>query len=238
MKVRNLFLGFFASMFAVSAVSAAELEASGSVDAVSQYICHGIDQGMGASFQPAASLAYGGLSLSAWGSTSIANAESKEIDVTLAYEFGAFSVGVTNYWWTGESAPFFGAGDHFTEVNLNYTISESFPLSLSLNTMVYGDLNAEGDEQYSTWFKAAYPFTIGSVDCEAAVEVTPFEGAYSDGFGVNYVSLRFSKNIVETDSVTIPLYLDVIYSGATQPNYNGYVAKDDMFFVAGISIQM
>ena len=76
----------FLMAIALPATSMAQdkVEASVGADLVNGYIWRGQDFG-GASFQPSISVSYKGLSLSAWGSMGLNNADAKEIDLTLAY---------------------------------------------------------------------------------------------------------------------------------------------------------
>ena len=74
-----------------------KFEVSLEADVVSKYVWRGFDQGSGASVQPSLGLAYKGVSLSAWGSTSITDLEPKEFDITLGYSIGGFSITVTDY---------------------------------------------------------------------------------------------------------------------------------------------
>ena len=88
-----------------SAVKAQDkVEASVGADLVSGYIWRGQDLG-GVSVQPGASISYKGLSLSAWGSVGFEGTDTKEFDLTLSYQYGGFSIGVTDYWFTNSSAP-------------------------------------------------------------------------------------------------------------------------------------
>ena len=61
-------------------------------DFVNKYVWRGFDQGSGASIQPTLGLAWKGISLSAWGSTSITALEPKEFDISLGYESAAFNM--------------------------------------------------------------------------------------------------------------------------------------------------
>ena len=77
-----------------------EIETTISGDIVSQYIWRGQDLG-NAAIQPTLGIAYKGLSLSAWGSYGITNADdTKELDLTLAYTVGGFNIGITDYWFS------------------------------------------------------------------------------------------------------------------------------------------
>ncbi|MFR9566965.1 MAG: TorF family putative porin, partial [Rikenellaceae bacterium] len=148
MNFKKFTLGFFfASMFAVTASSASEIEVTGGADLVSQYVIHGMDQGQGAAFQPTVTASIGGLSLTAWGSTPLdSGTGAKELDLILAYSIGNFTIGVTDYWWAGlgEKSAYFRSSEHLWELNLSYTISEDFPLSLSWNTIFSGDADKKG----------------------------------------------------------------------------------------------
>ena len=77
-----------------------KLEATVATDIVSQYIWRGQDLGH-VSFQPTLGIAYKGLSLTAWGSVGLTDShDTKEIDLTLAYNIGGLNIGVTDYWTT------------------------------------------------------------------------------------------------------------------------------------------
>ena len=67
-----------------------KVEASVGADLVSGYIWRGQDLG-GVSIQPGAGLSYKGFSLSAWGSVGFEGTDTKELDLTLGYEYGGFS---------------------------------------------------------------------------------------------------------------------------------------------------
>ena len=83
-----------------------KFEVSLGADVVSKYVWRGFDQGSGASVQPSLGLAYKGVSLSAWGSTSITDLEPKEFDITLGYSIGGVGITVTDYWWSSESGKY------------------------------------------------------------------------------------------------------------------------------------
>ena len=75
----------------VTSMAQDKVEASVGADLVSGYIWRGQDLG-GASVQPSISVAYKGLSLTAWGSVGFDKDDDKEIDFTLAYETGNLSL--------------------------------------------------------------------------------------------------------------------------------------------------
>ena len=131
-------------------------------DFVNKYVWRGFDQGSGASIQPTLALGWKGISLTAWGSTSITAMEPKEFDITLGYEIGGFSVAVTDYWWDGESGNYgYYKDNHFFEAAVGYCFGEKVPLSLSAAIMFAGDKNPHTDKKCtSAYFNSAYYINI------------------------------------------------------------------------------
>ncbi|MFR9590768.1 MAG: hypothetical protein SNG27_00065 [Rikenellaceae bacterium] len=233
MKARKFLLGLVASVMSLSVAPAmaAELEVSAGVDIVSASIWRGGVCG-GPSVQPAATVGIAGFSVTAWASQEIAamgtDKGQSELDFTVAYGVGGFSVAYTNYWWS-PSVPYFTSGTHLSEVTLGYEFGESFPLAISWNTIVAGDEDKDGDDSnFSTYIDFSYPFAIGCVDCAASLAITPWEGMYSNGksgLQVASVGLNFSKAIVETEKFTLPLFVDLSFSPV----------NDQAYLVAGMS---
>ncbi len=194
--------------------ASAQVTVSGGGDFVSSYIWRG-SFGSGASFQPYAEVSTGGFAVGAWGSTDL-NAPSKEFDYYVSYSVGNFSVGITDYWWLGEGCSYFGGGHHYYEAALGYTISESFPLSLSVSTMFAGadDTNSKDEQAYSTYIELAYPLEVSDIAIDLAVGVTPADGMYASEFGVCNLSARFSKSLTVTDTFELPVFVDAIINPA------------------------
>jgi len=199
-------------------------------DIVSSYVWRGIYQ-TGASVQPSLSISGAGLSLTAWGSTDFSNAsdeyKAKEFDLTCGYGIGRFSMAVTDYWWSGEGARYGNySNNHYFEGTLSYTFGEKFPLSLTWNTMFAGgDKNEDGDLQYSTFIEAKYSVNVNGIEFSPSIGISPWTGLYSDGFGLNSISLKAKKDIVITDKYSLPLFAQVIAA----PEH------DNVFLILGIS---
>ena len=126
-----------------------KVEASIGADLVSKYIWRGQDLG-GASIQPSVSVAYKGLSLTAWGSVGFDKEDDKEIDLTLAYETGNFSVSVTDYWYPEYSS------DHTFEAQIGYDFGF---MGVNWYTNFSGD-----DEEYASYFTLTAPFSLIGLD--------------------------------------------------------------------------
>lgn len=206
-----------------TATFAQDFSASAGADVVSRYVWRGIDQGAGASVQPSISLDYKGFSLGAWGSTSIADLEPKEFDLSLGYSAGGFSATFTDYFWAGESASYgHYTDDHFFELALGYTF-EKVPLSVSWATMLFGGESAEldenGDRMFSTYINLAYEFDANGVTLAPSIGINPWKSQFDDEFSVLDISLTASKEIKITDSFSLPLFVQAVASPAMDKTY-------------------
>lgn len=217
------------SLCAVAAMSftsvetkAQEVEVSLGADLVSSYIWRGTYLGA-ASVQPSLGIAYEGLSFGAWGSYDIAGV-APEIDLCLAYDIANVHIGLTTYYNTGE---FFdwttAASTNYLEANLGYTLPESFPLSIGVNTMIagLGDKNAEDKQNYSTYAELSYPFAVGSVDMSIAAGMVVGESGYygTDGFAFTNINLGASKSIKVTDDYSMSVFSNFIVNPYTQATF-------------------
>lgn len=209
-------------------------------DLVNSYVWRGNKQ-TGFSIQPTLGASYKGVTLSAWGSTDISNGTDegfKEVDFSLSYEVAGLKVAVTDYWWDGEgayryfSSPSKGYSGHLLEATLGYTLSESFPLSVTWNTFLMGVANKKenGDNSFSTYVELAYPFTVSEVDMSLAAGFVPWESAVygpkADGFKVTNLMLNAEKGIKFSDSFTLPVFGSVIFNPAVE----------DVHFVFGVRL--
>nr|WP_235335948.1 hypothetical protein [Bacteroides caecigallinarum] len=214
-----------------SAVKAQDkVEASVGADLVSGYIWRGQDLG-DVSVQPAVGLSYKGFSLSAWGSVGFDATDTKEFDLTLGYEYGGFSIAVTDYWFTSYDSPARYSdykNAHTFEVGVGYDFG---PLAVNWFTNFAGSVgeNEKGKDAYASYVSISAPFKLGGIDWSAEIGATPwandFYNGYSDGFKVSAISLQASKEIKVTDSFSLPLWAQAIWN----PTIKG------AYFVAGIS---
>ena len=205
----------------------AQTEFSVGADVVSSYVWRG-SQLSGASVQPSLGLSVGDFSLSAWGSADV-DGRFKEVDLSAEYSVGGLSILFTDYWASAGKYYMYDSHrtDHSFEVSLAYTLPESFPLSISWNTMFAGAdaYKSNEDRAYSTYVEFGYPLTVKDVALELATGLTPWEGAYASDFSIVNVSLKASKDIKITDSFSLPLFGQLI----TNPR------AEETFFVFGVS---
>ncbi|MFI3322127.1 MAG: hypothetical protein R3Y50_06335 [Rikenellaceae bacterium] len=223
----KLALTCLVSVCSFNAVKAQTVTVDPSIDIVSSYIWRGT-YCAGTSVQPGMGLAIGDFSLSGWGSVDLSNSY-QEMDFSASYSIGNFSIGLNDYWWTGMSETYLNA--HLLEASVGVTISENFPLSLSWSTMISGpDKNADGDQMYSTFIEASYPFTVAGVEVTPSVSVSPWESMYhrsgTTGLGLTTVSVNAAKEIKITEKFSLPIFTQIILA----PN------QKNCYFVAGISL--
>ena len=88
-----------------------------------------------------------------------------------------------------------------------------------------GDKNEDGDLQYSTFIEAKYSVNVNGIELSPSIGISPWTGLYSDGFGLNSISLKAKKDIVITDKYSLPLFAQVIAA----PEH------DNVFLILGIS---
>ena len=208
-----------------------EVETTVAADVVSQYVWRGQDLG-NVSLQPTLGIGYKGLSLSAWGSVGLADADdTKEFDLTLAYTIGGLNIGITDYWFNAGLDPdnrYFMYNAHSTnhvfEANIGYDFGVA---SVQWFTNIAGNdgVNKDGKRAYSSYLELAVPFKLATVDWTASVGAIPwatsFYNGWTSGFAVTNVSLKATKDIKVTDSFSIPIFGQVMANPRTQ---NAYLA--------------
>lgn len=196
--------------------------ASVGADLVSEYIWRGQDLG-GVSIQPSVSVAYQGFSLGAWGSAGIESTDDKELDLTLGYSTGGFSVSVTDYWFNSGPGYFqYGARNtaHVFEGQVGYDFG---PLAVNWYTNFAGadGLNKDGDRAYSSYLSVAAPFRLGGLGWTAEVGATPWATDFygANGFAVCDISLGVSKDVKVTDSFSLPLFAKATWNPRSEGAY-------------------
>ncbi|NDV64600.1 hypothetical protein [Bacteroides sp. 224] len=223
-KFRVMAAALVIALSTLTANAQNNVEVSVGADVVSNYIWRGQDCG-GVSIQPSIAVGKYGFSLSAWGSVGIEKEDTKELDLTLGYNAGGFSVAVTDYWFDYGGKYFKYASketDHVYEATVGYDFG---PLSVSWNTNFAGadyyKAKSDGsmDRAYSSYAEVMVPFKLGEFDFSAEVGLTPWEGAYSDGFNVVNVGLTAGKNIKITDSFSLPAFAKITVNPNTEKAY-------------------
>lgn len=222
---KRMFAMMFVSVVCVLAHAQDSLGVAFHADVVSRYVWRGMDQGQGASVQPTLELNYGGFSLGAWASTSIAKVtDVDEVDLYVSYATDHFSATLTDYYWNGGAADYSDyKNDHYFELGLNYTVSDNVPLSLSWNTILFGgkswEMDEDDDRMFSSYFNVSYGFDVHGVSLTPAIGINPWKSQYDDGFSVMDITLTAAKDFQITDKWTLPVQAQFIVSPATEKAY-------------------
>ena len=207
---------FFVKAQETSSVSSCKVTA----DLVSSYVWRGVlsTEDPTPNFQPSLAFVKGALELGAWGSTDFIGSY-KEIDLYASYTTGAFKFTATDYNWNFKTGYFNykkNETDHILEGSVVYSGSESFPVNLSANVMVFGadkkydtGLMAANPEKqaYSTYIELSYVFK----NFFPFIGITPSDGYYGDGyggatgFGVVNLGITGTKSLSITNNFSLPL---------------------------------
>jgi hypothetical protein len=222
------------ALFASSSIAFAQGSFSVGADLVSSYVWRGVNQDLTATkqspnIQPYVSYAIGGLTVGAWGSTSLTGT-IKEFDLYATYAItDKIAVTLTDYNWNfSDSVSYFkyaGATGHVYEVTLAYAGTESLPLSASINTIIGGlDKNSSSKQAYSSYLELGYQLNDAAklIVGGSLIDDTQIYG----GAGVTNVSLKVTKSIELSDKFSLPVY------GIAGFN----TVANDAFLVLGITL--
>ena len=183
-----------------------KVELSANFDVVSTYLWRGQKLG-NANLQTSVAVAYKGFSLSAWSPIAFDGKDNDEIDLTLAYETGNFSVSVTDYWMSEIG------NEHTIEAQLGYDFGF---MGVNWYTNVYGD-----DKEYASYISLTAPLSLIGLDWEAEVGATPWGTDYygTDKFSVLDLSLGASKEINIGKSFSTTLFAKATYNPTIEKFY-------------------
>ena len=206
-----------------------EIETTVRGDLVSSYIWRGQDLGSTA-IQPTLGVGYKGLSLTAWGSYGLVNADDvKEFDLTLDYTIGGLSIGITDYWFNkmdggDPDGRYFKYEAHGTNHVFEGYIGYDFGFAaLRWFTNFAGNdgTNKDGKRAYSSYVEVNVPFKLATVDWTATAGAVPYcTTSYgTTGFAVTNLALKATKDIKITDSFSIPIFGQVVANPCSQKAY-------------------
>jgi uncharacterized protein (TIGR02001 family) len=182
-------------------------EVSTSVDIYSTYVFRGVAFS-GPSIQPTVEFSAGGFAIGAWGSQGYDGFQ--EMDLYAGYEFDfGLSIGVTDYYYPGTD--YFNGDSHAFEINTGLDISN---FSLSAN-IILNEAPGAGSAGNDLYFEAG--LSLGAAD----LFIGAGDGWHStDGeFALVNVGIGTSKNIVITDTFSIPLSGTVILNPDSEQFY-------------------
>lgn len=204
-----------------------------SSDLVTNYIWRGLIFSNKPNLQPYLAFTNdkGNFSVGAWGSYSLVDYYS-EADLFVSNTIGLFTFSIWDYFLMTEQAnnKYLNfdkeTTSHLVEAVISFNGPESFPIELVASTFVYGsDRNINGDNYYSTYFEAGYPFKWKANNLKLFIGMTPKEGLYAPDIAVVNIGVKNSRQIKITDKFSMPISGSIILN----PN------TENIFFVLAIT---
>lgn len=207
-------------------------DASVGADIVSAYVWRG-QKLADVSVQPYLTIDWKSLSFEASGSMGFNSDDPREVNLTLGYNIGDFTVALTDYWTTYNYVRFdyfnFKKDEtaHVLEINLAYDFDF---LSINWYTNILGadGETSNGNRAFSSYLSLIAPFEFAKLNWEAELGICPWNTSYYEGavgFDICDISITAYKDIVITDTFTIPMLGKLGFN----------LANKDAYFVVGIS---
>ncbi len=198
----------------------------GGADFVSRYVWRGLEINKSFNVQPSVGYTAGGFDIGFWGSYAISDVENtlqSEIDLYASYTFstsgGDIAILFTDYYFPDGNIRLGdfddGTGAHTLEIGIGYTGPESFPVAISAFMNVYNDAGN------NTYFEVGYPVSLPddySLDLFAGATAGSSENPNYYGtekFGFLNVGFKVSKDIILTDTFSIPGFIALIMNPTT-----------------------
>jgi len=197
-------------------------------DLVSHYVWRGLLLSNSPSIQPSMSVSYGGFAFGSWASYSINPAEFQEVDLFLTYSKGSFTIGVNDYYNPTDSV---GKNDQYFSYSKNSTLHtfEPFisfseiggtPFSASASLFVYGnDRDETGKNMYSSYLELSYSTDINDIGFDLFAGATMNKGYYADKPALVNLGISISKELMISESFSIPCKGSFIVNPDTQNVY-------------------
>lgn len=189
----------------------------------SRYIWRGIDCG-GPSTNISADIGWRGIHVEFFAGVNLQQTDYQELDLSLYYEWHDMYLGFTDYWCSEYNPSWF----RFRMPTTGHTI-EAFagydfgPLYVSWCTHVAGlDINSADRRQWSSYLElTSADLEWANLCWKASLGIVPWQTEYYDvdGLSVNNVSLRIAKEIVRTDHMSLPVFMQLSANPADEKLY-------------------
>lgn len=194
------------------------IEVSGQVDMKSlHYWRGGVSGGVG-SIEPSVTASMGNFSATLWGGYTL-DSKYREIDLLLTYTLKNLSITFADYYNPAAGANFIerpfnlksSSTIHLLEGIVEYTVSDRLPLHFTAGVLFYGaDKDEKGNDNYSTYLEASYPFSLGQFDFSTFVGMTPFKGLYADELAVVNTGVKAGHTFQLNDKLSLPVSTTVL----------------------------
>ncbi len=210
----------FLSLMGFAQEKETNLSTDASFGVFSKYVFRGVEIGTDPCIQGGVSVTYDGLTMGFWASN---NFSGTYFEPNFYFEYSISNFIITLYDYdVGQGIDFFNYNTdettHSDEIMVTYTISDDFPLSLSLATIFYGAdkkldyIDAITGEvflknNFSTYIEASYPFQINENTISVTGGITTHESGFyaSDSFALINLGFSFEKSINVSESFSLPV---------------------------------
>lgn len=154
--------------------------------------------------------------------TELTGDEYLEMDIWASASYKGLSLTLTEFGMGNNLG--IGGYDDNAELSLEYEFPWSVPVTLSLNTFVFGDdFNEDGNRAFSSYAEIAVPYEIGDLTLTGIVGAVPFRsdntyGNCEDAFKLTNLSLSATYNL-SMNNLELPVYAQFIRNPMTKSNY-------------------
>ena len=224
-----------APIFVQAQQSSSNLSVNASTVIESRHYWRGIPVSTAPTFTGSLSLAAGNFTAGYWGGYSFDNTYA-EFDFFMSYSIGNFSISLWDLYVDLENDGSYDKYWNFTDsttthnfdLTLSYRISNNFPLTTSLSTMVYGAdgrmEDGEYKQNYSTYLEFSYPVQINENDnlnffLGSSIMDEPNAYGTGAGFGVVHTGVMATKSIKVSEQYSIPVTATIAMNPQSEFGY-------------------
>ena len=245
-KTKNLLIVLFISFFIftnivlVAQTNEPVLPFKVTADLVSHYVCRG-SMATGSptpNFQPTLAFTKGNFEVGIWGSTDFVGSY-KEVDPYVSVTAEHLKLVFTDYNWNFDKVNYFNYKNNVTghrfEGTIGFTGTETLPVSISWNTIVYGLDKKSGDSTklaYSTYIELGYSkgaasFFFGFTPWAGYYNnygVTAFDpGAGKKNFSIVNIGASVTKALKINETFSLPLKATLVINPSATYSRNDYI---------------
>lgn len=197
------------------------------VDLKSRHTWRGKLTVKGFSVQPNLVFQKNNFTLGAWGCYALDDSYA-EVDLYASYKVKFIQFSVADYFCPNEGLKFnkFFNWDkktspHTVDVEVKFTGTKSIPVYLLASTMVFGNRDIDGDEQYSTYLEAGYTLNLSDYNqkIDFFIGATPFDNSYGEGFNVVNMGMKVTREFTISEKFSLPVYSKMVVNPQTENIY-------------------
>jgi hypothetical protein len=209
-------------------------------DLVSHYVWRG-SMATGSptpNFQPTLAYIKGKFEIGVWGSTDFVGSY-KEIDPYISFIAGQFKLAVTDYNWNLDRTDYFNYKNsvtgHRIEGTIGFTGTESFPVSVTWNTVLYG-FDKKSDDSTKQAYSTYIEFNYAKGPVSIFLGFTPWTGYYNNygvtafdagadkkSFSIVNIGTSLTKSLNITETFSLPVKVTLVINPSPTYSRNDFV---------------